>query len=103
MFKKGILLFIVFFIFSIFIVSLDAGDFDEVEGYNVKEVTYYHGTFEGAEYGDKIELANGMIFEFRDYNYTYRLRPDVVIFEEENFRNYKLLIDDEFYDVKRIK
>ena len=103
MLRKGILLFSLLLIFSFLIISLDAGDFKEIEGYTVKEVTYYHGTFEGAENGEKIELANGMIFEFRDYGNNHSLRPDVVVFENKNFNKYKLLIDDEFYDVIRVK
>ena len=103
MYKKCIILFSLLILFSFLIFSLDSGDFKEVEGYTVKEVTYYDGTFEGAENGDKIELANGMIFEFRDYSTNHCLTPDVVVFEDEKFGVYKLLIDDEFYDVIRIK
>ena len=40
-------------------------------GYEVVDVTTLPGEFEGAEFGQQVELENGMVFEFEDYGYSY--------------------------------
>jgi hypothetical protein len=99
--------------------ALDADDLEEVIGYTVIGHTYVSGEFEGADYGKLVKLDNGMIFEFREYSYSYSYRPSVAIFAKkitpEEMRKlgltnipdhpfiiYKLVIDDEMYDVSRI-
>jgi len=100
--------------------ALDAGDFDEVNGYTVMDVTYVDGDFEGADFNRPVVLGNGMIFRFTAYSYSYAYQPDVVVFarhyspEElkrigivnpspQGFTTYKLLTDDEFYDANRVR
>lgn len=72
--------------------------------YTVLDVTYIDGTFQGADFGKTVKLANGMVFEFMTYSYTYAYRPDVVVFVRltEKPYLYKLLIGDTLYDVIRV-
>ena len=50
-----------------------------------------------------------MVFEINTYNYTYSYRPDVLVFAQQyeyqgnKHVGYVLLIEDELYDVTRIK
>lgn len=98
--------------------AFDASDFDGVKGYTVVDVTHASGTFEGADYDKLIELDNGMVFRFSEYKYFYAYRPYVVVFGKyydlnevkqfypeatTSFTSYKLLINDNFYDVNRVK
>lgn len=91
------------------VYALDAGDFSEVVGYVVLETTNVKGTFNGAEHDKLVALDNGMIFEFAEYQYAYAYRPDVVVFAKKvtyqgrDLILYKLLIEDDFYDVRRVK
>lgn len=101
-------------------VALDAGDFDEVEGYTVIDITQVDGEFEGADFDRPVILGNGMIFRFTEYSYSYSYRPDVVVFARHHsaddlkrigiknppmngLTTYKLLIDDNFYDANRVR
>ena len=87
--------------------ALEADDLSEVVGHFVVETTNVSGTFDGAEHGKVVKLDNGQIFEFTEYSYAYR--PDVAIFAKKfSYRGsgvilYKLLIDDEFYDARRVR
>lgn len=100
--------------------ALDAGDFGEVEGYTVITTTQVDGEFHGAEHDRPVILQNGMIFKFTEYSYSYSYSPDVVVFAQHHsaddlkkmgirnppvrgITNYKLLIDDEFYDAGRVR
>ncbi len=88
---------------------IDAGDFDDLIGYTIKDTTNVEDDFEGADYDEKVFLDNGMVFTFNEYSYSYSYRPDVVIlakqftYEENSFVMWKLIIDDEIYDVDRVK
>jgi hypothetical protein len=100
------------------IYAFDMGQFDEVKGYTVMDVTHAVGRFDGADYDKLIELDNGMIFRFSEYKYYYAYKPSVVVFGRiysldevkkyvpsatSGLTSYKLLIDDDFYDVNRVK
>jgi len=73
------------------------------------EVTNASGEFEGADYEKLIKLDNGMIFQFNEYNYSYSYRPDVAVlakkvtFGGKSLIIWKLIIEDEIYDVVRVK
>jgi hypothetical protein len=90
--------------------ALDAGDFDDLQGYTVLKCTHATGTIEGADFDKLIKLDNGMIFEFHSYSYFYAYHPDVVVFakdtvfQNKSFTLYKLVIgdEDEVFDVTRI-
>jgi len=100
--------------------ALDADDLSDLLGYTIIACTNVDGDFEGAEYGKVVQLENGMVFEFHEYNYSYAYRPSVAVFAEHvtaaellsaGIKNpspsgmtiYKLVIDDEIYDVARMK
>ncbi len=50
-----------------------------------------------------------MIFQFNEYNYSYSYRPDVAVlakkvtFGGKSLIIWKLIIEDEIYDVVRVK
>ncbi len=100
-------------LFSVTAFALDAGDFDEVNGYTVIAITNVDGDFEGADFDRPVLLTNGMIFRFDEYAYSYAYQPDVVVFARRytmedmkragiknppqgGFTSYKLLIDETF-------
>ncbi len=89
--------------------SCDASDFSELVGYTAIVSTNVVGEFEGADYDKPVKLDNGMIFEFTEYNYTYSYRPDVIVFaraatvQGRSVTLYKLMIEDELYDVIRVR
>ena len=89
--------------------SCDASDLSEIVGYSAIVSTNVSGEFEGADFDKPVKLDNGMIFEFTEYNYTYSYRPDVIIFarsttfQGRSMTLYKLLIEDELYDVTRVR
>lgn len=91
--------------FSNSVHALDADDLEDLVGYTIIASSYIPGTFEGAEYGKVVKLANGIVFEFREYKYSYSYRPTVIIFaiRYKSIILYKLLIDDEIYDVNRLR
>jgi len=98
----------------------DADDFTELVGYTIIAVSNVRGDFEGADFDKPVGLDNGMIFEFTTYSYTYAYRPTAVVFarrigpEELQGQGgpkapgravtfYKLLVEDEIYDVRRVR
>ena len=100
--------------------GLDASDLSEYVGYFILENTRVDGSFEGAEYGDPVKLENGMIFEFQEYNYSYSYYPETIIlispwpdsvvqdwrtrgYRDWQLASYALIIDDDIYDVIRLK
>lgn len=100
--------------------ALDAHDLEDLLGYTMVAHTNVKGDFEGADFDKLVALDNGMIFEFSTYSYTYAYRPAVAIFartvspDELRRRGipnvsarpitlYKLVIDEEIYDVTRIR
>ena len=56
-----------------------------------------------------MKLAFGMIFIFNDYSYTYSYEPEAAVFateleyEGKSYIIYKLIIEDEIYDVDRVR
>jgi len=88
---------------------LKARDFRKLVGYTVIEITNVVGDFEGADFDKAVALDNGMVFKFNEYNYSYSFRPDVVILAKkvtvgkESALVWKLIIEDELYDVTRVK
>jgi hypothetical protein len=100
--------------------AIEADDLDEVLGYTMVSFTHVDGEFEGAEFDKLVQLENGMVFEFTEYNYSYAYRPAVAVFAESvsaadmleaGIKNppargmtlYKLVIEDELYDVRRVR
>jgi hypothetical protein len=89
-------------------------------GYTILDCSPVEGDFEGADYGKRVRLDNGMVFEFMEYNYTYSYRPEAVglakSFDAETkhklqekgipeklAKSYKLVVEDEAYDVLRLR
>lgn len=102
------------------VLALDAGDLSRYVGYYILETTNVSGDFEGADYDKPVKLDNGMIFEFQDYSYSYSYWPEVIIlvkvwpehicdslvrqgFAKWECASYALIIEDEVYDVTRVK
>lgn len=101
-------------------VAFDADDLSDLLGYTMVAFTNVDGEFEGAEYGKLLQLENHMVFEFHEYNYSYSYRPSVAVFANHVSAGdmlkagvksspsggrtfYKLVIDDEIYDVGRVR
>ena len=81
----------------------------EIVGYTCISCSHVEDEFEGADFDKPVALDNGMIFTFNEYNYSYAYRPEVAIFAKSityngnTFNVYKLLIENELYDVERVK
>jgi hypothetical protein len=90
-------------------VSCDASDLSQIVGYTAITSTNVVGDFEGADYDKSVKLDNGMIFEFTEYNYAYSYRPDVIVFaravtlQGRSVTVYKLMVEDELYDARRVR
>lgn len=101
-------------------LGLDASDLSRYVGYYIADATTIPDEFDGCDWGDVVKLDNGWVFEFQEYNYTYTYYPDVVVlakpmpdeYSEELRKNgikefqmffYVLIIEDEAYDVIRLK
>lgn len=84
-------------------------DLCDIVGYTCLTCTNVVGEFEGADYEKIIKLENGMIFEFNEYNNAYAYQPEVAVFYNQfmyggrELTTYKLWIEEEMYDVTRIK
>ena len=92
--------------FSSLVHALDADDLTDCIGYYIFTSSKVVGDFEGADYDELVELDNGMIFRFNEYNYSYSYRPTVIILVyaySESIFLYKLIIDDDIYDVDRVR
>lgn len=100
--------------------ACEPDNLEELVGFTLIEITAVPGEFEGADFDKVVKLENGMRFEFTSYNYQYEYHPSVAIFaqhltlerlKELKIQNppqrgitiYKLLSEDEVYDVRRIK
>jgi|SRR5262245_5770644 len=89
--------------------SCEASDLCDLVGYMIFDCSNVVGEFEGADFGKTVSLDNGMIFEFQEYNYTYSYRPDAIVFalrttlQGRQVTLYRLLIEDEMYEVTRVK
>ena len=87
----------------------EASDLCEVVGYVVLACSNVVGEFEGAEFGKSVSLDNGMIFTFDEYKYSYSYHPDAVVlarnamYQGKQLTVYKLVIDDETYEVTRVR
>ena len=82
-----------------------ADELEDLEGWLIFTSSTVSGDFEGADYGKVVKLDNGMIFEFDEYDYTYAYRPTAVLLAKE-YRGvifYKLIVEDEVYDVTRLR
>lgn len=108
MFKKSLVHLVVLLlmnsVLSPICYAFDADDFRELIGYMVLDVTKVSGEFNGADYGKRIKLDNGQVYEFRTYSYSYAYRPTAVVFVTiyNGVYLYKLLIEDKIYDVKKV-
>jgi len=56
-------------------------------------------SFEGCEYGRTIIFADNKILHCAIYNYQYSYRPTAVILS--NGSQFKMIVDDEVYDMQR--
>src|SRR5467141_5475559 len=89
--------------------TCDASELDEIVGYTAITSSNVSGEFEGADFDKPVKLDNGMIFEFTEYSYSYSYRPEVIVFAEtvtyqgRDVTLYKLLIEDDLYDARRIR
>jgi hypothetical protein len=86
-----------------------AGDLQDIVGYLALTSSNVVGDFEGADFDKLVELDNGMIFRFQEYKYSYSYRPEVIVFSHSTTYQgraivlYKLLIDEDLYDVTRVR
>jgi len=89
--------------------SCDADDLCDLEGFTVVECTNVNGDFDGADVGKAVTLANGMIFTFETVSVEVDIDPAAVLlarrvtYQGRQVTVYKLLIDDEVYDVMRVR
>lgn len=87
-------------------------------GYTIIAATHVAGDFEGADHDKTVKLDNGMVFEFLEYSYSYSYRPEAVVlartFSPADLARakvnrttpltiYRLIVDDEIYDVVRVR
>lgn len=87
----------------------DADQFSGMEGYTVALVTNIVGyvdengqkkdSFNGCSHGRVIIFSNDKVLTCATYSYTYSYRPTAVIFS--NARSFKMLVGDQFYDMRR--
>lgn len=114
------LVFLLFFSWFPSARALDVDDLAELVGYTMVAFSNVRGDFEGADFDKPVALDNRMVFEFTTYNYAYAYRPAVAVFartltpeEIQRFGGknipkkpitlYKLVIEDDVYDVRRIR
>lgn len=85
--------------------TLNGDTLARLVGYTIVASSNVKGDFEGADYDKPVALDNGMIFEFTEYSYTYSYRPTAVVLAKavQSFTIYKLIVDDEIYDVRRVR
>lgn len=86
-------------------MALDADELQPLLGYTMIAFTNVDGDFEGADFDKTVELSNGMRFRFLEYSYTYAYMPSAAVFAQTVGSRvlYKLVIDDEIYDVARVR
>ena len=89
--------------------SCDASDLCDLVGYTVVACSNVVGEFNGAEIDSTVALDNGMRFRFTEYNYSYSYRPDAAVLAKSVTYSgtvmtlYKLQVEDETYDVIRVR
>jgi hypothetical protein len=98
---------------------IEATDLCDLIGYTVVACSNVEDEFEGADFDKPVRLDNGMVFQFTEYSYTYAYRPDAVVLATEfddatkarlraqgvpewRAKLYKLVVEDEVYDVIRL-
>ena len=109
--RQRIILAVAFLLLSLPASALDVNDLRELVGYTLVEITSVPGEFEGADYDKVVKLSNGMFFEFTTYSYSYSYAPDVAIFarklelkqQSRTLIVYKLVVEDEIYEVTRVR
>lgn len=88
--------------------AIDASDFSQLEGWTVAAVTQVRDEFKGCDFDRRIRFANGWVLTCSTYSYSYSYMPDAAIFIKSfNYQNraywmIKVLIDDEFYEMRPI-
>jgi len=104
----------------LFSQSIDVDKLSDLVGYTIIAATNVKGEFDGADYDKLVRLDNNWIFEFRSYHYHYAYHPVAIVFgkmvtadelrshgikplSEKGIVMYKLIIDDDVYDVSRIR
>lgn len=104
--------------FHLSAVAMDDYDQQQLMGYALIAESSVVGDFEGADFDKLVELDNGMIFRFTSYHYHYSYRPSAYVYAyhasvdevrkvvpdaTSDLTVYKLVIDDDLYDVTRVK
>lgn len=67
-------------------------------GYGVALTTQVNGEFEGCDFGKRIRLMNGLVFQCQTYAYHYSYMPEVLIVKSVHDGSLKVLIDGDEYD-----
>jgi hypothetical protein len=91
--------------------ALEADDLTAYVGYTIVAASSVDGDFEGADFGKTTKLMNGMVFEFQNYSYTYSYMPTAVVLARavtvpstgRDVTIYVLIVEDEAYDVLRLR
>lgn len=96
---------IAFVFFASQALALDASDFSDLEGWTIVAVTQIEGDFEGCTMGRHLNYTNGMHTICADETVSISVSPDAVIFTKRfGDRVFvRVLIDDEFFDMRPVK
>jgi hypothetical protein len=113
--KRALFVISIALVFSVQSYAFEVDELDEVVGFTLIAVTDVPGEFEGGDFNKTVRLANGMVFEFTSYAYTYAYQPSAAVFAKKvtlgkpgkqpakDVILYKLLIEDEIFDVIRLR
>jgi hypothetical protein len=105
---------------SAFSGSIDIDKLGTLVDYRIAAAAHVDGSFDGADYDKPVLLDNGWLFKFRAYHYSYAYRPAAIVLvklttadelrrmglkpiSEAPLATYKLIIDDDVYDVSRVR
>ncbi len=89
--------------------ALDAADLGRLVGFTIVAYTSVKGEYAGAAAKAPVELENGMAFQLSATFSTYAYRPRAVVFAKSenspagNTTTYRLLVENELYEAKRIR
>lgn len=100
--------------------SIDTDKLADLVGYTIVAATRVDGSFDGADYDKPVLLENGWLFKFRTYHYHYAYHPNAIVLaklttaddlrsvgikplSEKPLATYRLIIDDDLYDVSRVR
>jgi hypothetical protein len=100
--------------------SIDTDKLADLVGYTIVAATHVDRSFEGADYDKPVLLGNGWLFKFSSYHYHYAYHPSAIVLaklttadelrkmgikpvSEQPIATHKLIIDDDVYDVNRVR